>query len=298
LKIALIDTNQKKFTGDMIAHWQACGHQVQYFNTCRRPHMEWADVLWFDCVDMNLIAATKKDPSLVEGKKVIARAIDIDVWANHFNAVDFDRVDHLIFIAPHVMDYLLSKKKVSCPVHLIPCGVDTDRFTMRKDPVKNKDVAVVARLWHGKGIDLLLQAIAMMPEFTFHICGKWGLNGIERGWYKNYIDQFLSHHDNWTYTEQVPDMNDWLEDKTYAVCFSKKEAFSYSTAEAASKGLMPFVHEFYGCQDVWPILFRWHSLDELATAMRCRWYDPESYRAYVVDRYPLGKMLEAFDALL
>jgi len=301
MRIAITDTNQGKFTRDMMRHWQSQGHHVKLFGTCRRPHMEWADVLWFDCVDGNLVAATKKAPELTEGKFVIARAIDIDVWACHFNAVNWSRVNHIIFIAKHIKDYMLEEKnmrhKVHCPVHLIPCGVDTNRFTMRRNPVRNNNVAVVMRLWHGKGIALLLQLIADMPDYHFHICGKWGMSGIEKGWFKHYIDDYLSRHDNWTHVAQVDDMNEWLEDKAYALIPSMKEAFSYAAAEAMAKGIKPAIHNFYGASTLWPEEYRWSTIGQVREIFSEE-YKPERYRGYIEGAYPLSKMMNAFDKIL
>ena len=261
--------------------------------------MEWADVLWFDCVDGNLVLATKKDPSLSRGKKVIVRAIDIDIWAGHFRSVDWSKVDHLIFIAPHIRDYFLSHITLpdSVKVHLIPCGVDLNKFTMRRCPERNNDVAVVMRLWHGKGIDYLLQLIASAPEFTFHICGKWGLNGLESKWYKAYIDSFLSRYDNWTHVEQVKDMNEWLEDKAFALVCSKKEAFSFAAAEGAAKGLKPIIHNFFGAEDTWPEEYRWDTIGQ-AVEMLNGPYEPFKYRRFIERVYPASKMLKLFDEII
>lgn len=299
MKIAVIDTNQRKFTGDMMAHWTRQGHEVKFFWTCHRPYMEWADVLWFDCVDNNLVCATKRIPEVLRGKKVIARAIDIDVWAGHYNNVDWTKVHHLIFIAEHIRELVLSNKKIleNVQVHLIPCGVDLDKFSLRANPIRTNDIAVVMLLWHGKGLDLLLQAIAALPEYQFHLCGPWGFRGIETGWYKAYVDRFLSHYDNWTQVDHVADMSAWLEDKTFTLVCSKKEAFSFVAAEGAAKGLRPLVHEFYGIEDVWPAEYRWRTIEEITQLVR--WpYEPSRYREYIAECYPLRRMLDAIDSLI
>lgn len=297
MRITVFDTNQTKFTQGMINHWRASGHEVKWFNTCHMPLIEWADLIWFDCVDANLKCATTKLD--IAGKKIIARAIDLDVWAKHFNSVDWNKVDHLIFIAKHIQDFMLGEKRIPdrVGIHLIPCGVDLEKFTMRKKPERNNSIAVVMRLWHGKGIDYLLQLIAALPDYHFHICGDWGLGSVEKRWYIRYIEQFLSHYDNWTRVTRVNDMNEWLEDKTFGLVCSKKETYSYAGWESAAKGLKPVVHEFFGAESVWPDQFRWRTIEEAIQLIRGP-YEPSKYREYVAERYPLSRMLDAMDVLL
>lgn len=299
MKIAVIDTNQYKFTQDIIDHWRSTGYDVKPFHTCHEEYMRWADLLWFDCVDNNLVCATRRMPDVIKGKRIIARAIDIDVWASHYNSVDWSKVDDLVFIASHIQKWVVTKRKMpEClRIHLVPCGVDLDRFTLRQDPAHSRDVAVVMRLWHGKGIDLLIQAILQNPEFHFHICGQWGLNGLEQGWYRSYINEMLEKAKNWTHIERVDDMNAWLENKSYALICSKKEAFSYAAAEGAAKGLKPLIHTFYGHGTIWPRSWCWQTLDELRKKLN-GYCVPEAYRGYIETVYPLTKMLEKIDDIL
>jgi glycosyltransferase involved in cell wall biosynthesis len=301
MKIAVFDTNQFKFTQEAIDHWVGQGHEVHQLYTCHPPVLEWADVLWFDCIDGNLTWATSAEGApMIKGKKIIARGIDIDVWAGHFQAVNFDLVDHLIFIAPHIKDYFFSRRTVpdKVKVHLIPCGVNTDKFTPRRDMFWNRDIAVVMRLWHGKGIDVLLQAIAELPQYTFHICGAWGMGGAEREWYSHYIYDFLKPCKNWMHVESVQDMNEWLEDKSYALLCSKKESFSYTIGECMSKGMHPLIHRFYGAERIWPEKYLWRTVGDLSRMLREAVNDREEYRNFIVENYPLSRMLEAFDGIL
>lgn len=300
MKIALFDTNMGKFTKGMVEHWRTQGHEVTYFHTYHLPFVEDADVVWFDCVDGNLVCATREYADSLRGKKVIARAIDIDVWARHFTGVEWSQVSHLVFIARHIRDYVTSTFDVPSrvKVHHVPCGVDTDKFSLRRSPAANTNVAFVGSLWHGKGIDLLFQFVAALPDFEFHVCGKWGLGSLEERWYRPYIDQFLSHYTNWRWVESVPDVNDWLEDKTYALVCSKKEAFSYFAAEAMAKGLMPLIHEFYGARDIWPSDYLWREISVATARIRHAPYRPHEYRNYVERKYPFSEMMRRFDELL
>lgn len=300
MRIAVFDTNSRKFTTDMMEHWRSQGHEVSFLHTFHLPHAIAADVLWFDCIDGSLRTATKDHWRVIEGKKVIARGIDIDIWAHHFPTVDWSKVDHLVFGAKHIQDYMLNSITLpdNLQVHHIPFGVNLEKFTLRQDITPNNRIAFVANLWSGKGLDLLWQLIALMPEYHFYICGRWGMSSLEERWHKRYIGQFLEPCGNWTHVERVPDMNEWLDDKTFTLICSKKEAFSYAAAEGMAKGLMPVIHDFYGASNIWPGRFRWRTVVGAAKMIRSRTYEPVEYRQYIGETYPLPKMLRAMDELL
>jgi glycosyltransferase involved in cell wall biosynthesis len=175
-----------------------------------------------------------------------------------------------------------------------------DKFPMRKDPVNNKHIAWVAERWHAKGIDYFLQFAAMLykqdPEYKITAVGIWADNAVS-GWYRAYINQFMEVNPmNVEIIENVPDMNEFLEGVSHVTCFSKKEAFSYAIAEGMSKGCKPIIHNFYGCDKIWPKKFVWNTLDE-ALAMVDGPYIPEMYHKYA-EEYSVKKMLSAFDKLI
>lgn len=301
MKIGVFDTNQFKFTQSMIDRWKTAGHEVRQMYTCHMPIIEWADVLWFDCVDGNLLWATGDEGHpYLRGKKVIARAIDLDVWAGHFKGVNWQYVNHLVFIAPHIREYFLSLKGVpkTCQVHTIPCGVDLERFPLKRDLRWSNNIAVVMRLWMGKGVQLLMQAIAMFPQYNFHICGAWGMGGGEREWFTHYWSEFLEPCHNWMLVDSVPDMSEWLEDKTYSLICSGKEAFSYAAGEAMAKGLQPLIHSFYGAKSIWPTQWVWRTLDDLRGMLDYTAYRPHEYREFMQQTYSLDAMMERVNVLL
>jgi hypothetical protein len=97
VKILLFDPYNKKFTADMIAWWEANGHEVTFSQYYNPDLVEDADVVWFDTVDNNAASATNPDSALKDewayetkkgkwdmhdmdltGKKIVVRPIDIE----------------------------------------------------------------------------------------------------------------------------------------------------------------------------------------------------------------------------
>jgi glycosyltransferase involved in cell wall biosynthesis len=305
-RIILFDPNCYKFTDDMVEHWEKEGHEVKKTLYYDPAMVDWADIIWFETADHNLEVATntgevgwKLQDMDMSKKKVICRIIDIEAWCGLHNNVDWDYVDEVIFIAPHIKALVEGDVTLrsSC---VIPPGVNMNKFTFRKKPVNNKHIAWVAERWYAKGIDYFLQFAAMLykrdPEYKITAVGIWADNATG-GWYRAYIDQFIEQNPmNVEFIEHVDSCNIFLEDVSMVTCFSKKETFSYAIAEGMSKGCKPIIHNFYGSNAIWPKRFIWNTLDE-AIDMVFGEYNPEVYRIEV-GQYESSKMLKEFDKII
>ncbi len=290
----------------MVAHWESQGHETRKTLYYDPVIAIWADTLWFETCDNNIHQATQENVNGetaetvgLKDKHVICRVIDIEAWCGLHTQVAWDYVDDTIFVAPHIKDLVEKDVMVPNPI-VIPCGVNMDKFTMRKDPVNTKKIAWVAERWYAKGIDYFLQYAAMLykvaPEYKIYSLGIWADNATS-GWYKAYIDYFMEKNPmNVEFVEHAPDMNEFLEDKSHCILFSKKEAFSYAIAEGMSKGLKPIIHRFFGCDAIWSKRFIWNTIDE-AIEMTLGDYNPLAYRTEV-GQYSLDKMLKSFDEIL
>jgi glycosyltransferase involved in cell wall biosynthesis len=308
MKIALFDPNGYKFTRDMMAHWRSQGHEVKeefYYN----PELvDWADVTWFETCDNNIYRATINEKeefqlSHFKNKWIICRPIDIDVWSRHYMRVDWSMINEIIFIANHIKAEVdRDLPNVGERSHVIPCGVNTNDYPLKADLSRGKNVAWVAHRWDAKGIDYFLQYAAMLyqadPEYHITAVGTWS-DGIQSGWYRQYIDQFIRENPmNIEFIERVDDMNEFLETQHFAICFSKKEGFSYSIAEGMSRGLKPIIHNFYGCGDIWPKEYTWNTVNDAVMMTITGGWDPEEYRRWVKEHYDLSIMLKEFDKLI
>ena len=306
-KIVLFDPNCYKFTDDMVEHWEKSGHEVKKSLYYDPALVQWADIIWFETCDNNLAQATKlgehgwKFSEMdMTNKKVICRVIDIEAWCGLQNNVDWTYVDETIFIAPHIRDLVLRDVDIKSH-YLIPCGVNENIYNFVDKP-KGKNVAWVSERWYAKGVDLFFQYAAMLykedPEYKVYAVGIWA-DSCRDSWYKAYIDHFIRENPmNVEFIDRVDNMNDFLDNMDYAICFSKKEAFSYAIAEGMCKGCKPIIHNFYGCGWLWDKKYIWNTLDEALVMTLNNEYNRNEYREYVVDNYSLEKMLSSFDELI
>lgn len=319
MRIVLFDPYNKKFTADMIDWWETHGHEVifsQYYNP---DLIEDADVVWFDTCDNNLLSAMKPDAALKDqwayetkkgkwdmhdmdltNKKVIVRAIDIEVWSGaHANEI-WDLVDDVIFVAPHIQKLMMTDSRPQAGrfrQHVVPCGVNLDRWTFR-DHEKGFNIGVVSELWESKGVDLGLQIAMKLKKIDPRYQITWlGKNQMYH-WGKAYFDDLakdlpITHDDSF-----VEDLNSWWEDKNYVLHCGQKETYTYAVAEAMSKGIKPIFHRYYGADITWPGL-TWTSIDEAINLITEDKYDSSSYRQYLINHHlDLESMMQAFDKII
>lgn len=321
MKIALFDPYTPKFTADMVGWWESHGYEVKVDRYYDPEMVDWADVVWFDTCDNNLLSATNpsqalRDEWLVErrkdipwdlheydlsNKKVIVRPIDIEVWQGNF-AYDnmWDVVDDVIFLAPHIQNIMMADSRPQAgkfKQHIIPCGVNLERWTFRERE-DGFNIGVVAELWESKGVDLALQIAMRLKEIDPRYQITWlGKNQMYH-WGKAYFDDLAKDlpitHD----IDFVEDLNSWWEDKNYVLHCGQKETYTYAVAEAMAKGIKPIFHRYYGADETWPGL-TWTSIDEAIDMITEMKYDSESYRQYLIDhKLDLENMMEAIDEVL
>lgn len=328
MKIALFDPYGGKFTSGMQKWWREHGYEVEYQRYYNPQVAEWADVLWFETCDNNLMSATNPSQAILgddanykpwdlhdmdlSNKKVIVRPIDIEVWQGHQSGSLWDVVDDVIFIAPHIREVagvdVLPGRKEDLRIHTIPHSVDLDRYHFaERGP--GFDIAVVSERWMSKGADYILQIALKLKEIDERYKIHWLGKRSDYQWELAYFDEFIDHHKlpieftNWIEGDNAVD--EFLEGKNYLLHASHKEAFSAATAEAMAKGIKPVLHRFYGADDLWPDM-TWDSIDEAIVALdadpspvKGQTYDSQSYRDYLIQHgYDLPSMMARIDNVI
>lgn len=300
MKIAVFDCCRFKFMSELIKHWEDLGHQVKKTIYWDPKMVEWADTVFFDWADNSLIRATNPNDELYlqsgltipKGKHIVCRCHDIDAWCGHYQRIDWTFVDDLIFVGKHIQDLVMKNlnKPDSLKVHLIKHGIDTDKFTFRKDPVKNNKIAWIGRITHHKCLELALQVLAENPDYELHAVGT-SLDS----WELAYVDDFVKRNNlKFFHYPQVESINEFLEDKTYILLTSFKEAFSYAVGEGMAKGLKPLIHWFYGAENVWPEKYLWSKISEV----KLDDYNPQEYRDFIENNYNFKEFLKNYDSIV
>lgn len=316
MKIALFDPYLLKFTQDMVNWWTANGHEVRIDRYYDPELVIWADVVWFDTCDNNILSATSPGEAILgtkfydnreipwdmhemdlTGKKIIVRPIDIEVWqGHHAHANVWNLVTDCIFIAPHIRDMALQDSRMQghqMKIHTIPCGLNMSKwkFKVRKP---GKKVAIVAERWVSKGVDYAIQIAMKLPMYDFYWLGK----NNDYHWEAEYLHDMIKRHVPNLHLEEefVPDLDAWLDDKDYILSCSKKEAFGYNYAEAMAKGIKPVIHEFFGFEPLWGDSgYTWASIDQAVSMISNKEYDSDAYAQYLIDKgYDINSVMTKF----
>ena len=317
--LALYDPYGGKFTTGMQKWWSDNGYEVKYSRYYDPSLVEWADVLWFETTDNNILSATNPSEALLAddanfkpwalcdhdltGKRVIVRPIDIEVWQQHYMGVDWTHVNDVVFIAPHIRNLVdveaLQGYHQDMGVHVIPHSVDLDAWTF-KERQPGFNIAVVSERWISKGTSEILQIALKLKQIDKRYKITWLGQRSDYQWEHAYRDEFVEHHQlNIEFVNMVDSVDEFLEDKNYLLHASHKEAFSAATAEAIAKGIKPVLHRFFGADDIWPGI-TWSSVDEaIEMITETNNYHSEKYRDYLIQHdYTLPLMMAKIDKLI
>lgn len=298
MNICVFDACNGKFSSGIVNHWKAQGHEVK---TAIYPEPDWikeSDVAWFDWVDNSLIKTSNEFRP--QKKRIIARLFDVDYYAGHYGAVDWTYVDDLIFINDRIQKLVMEKITLPSNVHVhnIKCGIDLDKFTLRKQPVNNKHLVWIGRYWIAKNLAGALQVYKTLVKHDH----EWRMTVLgerpDPKWWEDYLNQLIEEVPGVTYVKHVPDVSAFLEDKSHLILTSFKEAFSYVTGEAMAKGIKPVINNFPSAKDIWPKKFVYTTEEDAVNMLLDDSYNPTEYRDFIETNYSLKKQLNHFDRLL
>lgn len=307
-RIFIIDAWNGKFTRPMFDYWTRKGHEVRTDIYWGPQFVEWADICWFYPVQNNLIQASRKQEK-PEDTLIIAEAVDVDIYAAHPGAVNWDFVDHLVFMADHMRDYALGrfKKLRRFPqdhIHVIPGGLDLDRWTLRADRPKGYNVAFVGRLWIAKNVfgavQIFNQLIKTDPDHPWRLFIRGEKYHPEQWWQRqveSYIELDPDLKSRVTFVPQQKSMNEWLENMDFLLQTSFKEAFGYVIAEALAKGIRPVIQTTTGAEKIWPSFWVFRTHDEAVRMFLENGDSPADRRAWIEEVYPLSGRVRMFEEI-
>jgi len=215
---------------------------------------------------------------------VIVRCHSFEVFQSEWQNIKWENAAAVIFVADHVLAYAKEKWGFSHPnTHVIPCGIDTDRYTPPPDKQYGKVIGFVGSLNHKKGPMLLAQVIKAVtdydPEFEFRLCGREGD--------PRFTTYFWHMLEQWGIRDNVSNLG-WLDDMRpfyhscdYILSTSPWEGTAQCIGEGIASGCIPLVHAWPGAREQYPAAFVWSEVwelfDRLAVGAALTVHHPRAY---------------------
>ena len=295
----------QNFLDDIVRHFEVDYEVCTCFDGSNKTLNEvvaWADIIWVEWANELAVALTRGLP-LMANKRVICRLHSYEAFAPSLQQIKWERIDDLIFVAPHIRDYTLQQlpgldQKVK-RIQVVPNGIDLKRFApIDRKPGKN--LAFLGYINYKKGPMLLLHAFAELhrqdPSYRLFLGGTF-----QDDRYKLYFQQMVREMDlgdRVVFDGWIDDVPAWLADKHYIVSTSVLEAHPVGIMEAMACGVKPIVHNFVGAQNIFDSSHLWNSIGEFVAMVRSRDYDSRAYRAFIETNYSLERQLSSLDQIM
>jgi len=251
-----------------------------------KPHLaEDAKVVWCEWANQKAIPVSH---AKIKGKKIL-RVHAFEVFTDYASEINWQGFDVVIFIDEYIKDYAERQFGKIPNAVVIPNGVDLERFKL-KPKVKNNKIAFAGYLTRKKGIGELLLLAKSLPEYEFHLAGKYQENDIA-DWinYKKPDNVFISP---WQYDEAMPK---FYEDKTYILNTSLRESQAMTVMEGMACGLKPLVADWIGAKEIYGDNV-YGNIDELKALLEAP-YEPEKYRQFIIDNYNFENIYKKIEKL-
>ena len=251
--------------------------------------IDWGDIIWLEWANQSAVIATNYER--IKDKKVVLRLHSYEVFTDYPKQINWDVVDRLIFVAPHIRDILDEMspgivEKVKSEV--IYNGVDIEKIPFKeREPGYN--VAWVGYINYKKNPQMALQVIKKLVDinkrYKLHIAGLY-----QDLRYKIYLEHMIKEmglQDNVIFYGWIDDMESFWKDKNYLLHTSLHEGHSLAVNEAMARGVKPVIHNFRGARELYPIDWLFNTIDEAVNTFRAWDYNTLSdrnTRQYIIDK--------------
>jgi len=254
--------------------------------------MQWSDISWFE--PCNLAVTASRLPKLCES---IIRMGRCDAYKRWPQQVNWANIDILVTVGSRIARDILVQKipglESQTSVVTVPNGVNLEKFEFINRR-RGKNIAFLANLTMLKNPAFVLQCMQKLhyidPEYRLFFGGEFVDPALEH--YLKYMVAALDLRDVVFFDGGAEDVCSWLEDKHYIVSTSIIEDRGMGLLEGMACGLKPVIHNFPGADQAFPSEFLFNISEEFCRQICSDKYEPQRYRRFVEEKYPLEKQLK------
>ena len=261
--------------------------------------MRWSDISWFEWCT-GLAVAGSQQPKVC---KNIVRLHRYEAYQKWPQQVNWANVDLLITVGNSFTKETLINKvpdiETQTSMVVIPNGVNLERFPFANRP-RGKNIAFLANLRMVKNPAFVLQCMQKLhyidPEYRLFFGGIFQDSALEQ--YLRHMVATLELNDVVFFDGWQSDVNSWLSDKHYVISTSIIESQGMGLLEGMACGLKPVIHNFPGASEIFPREFLFNIAEEFCDQILSDKYEPEIYRRFVAENYPLKNQLNRVNDVL
>ena len=270
-------TTYRNFIDPLVKEWRKDKEvfvSTEDFNTQMADE---AEIIWCEWLHNRAVDVANYK---CKAKKFL-RIHAYEAFSNLIHYIDFSKFDKVIFIAKHIKDYVEFKVGPLPNATVIPVGIDLDKFKLT-DKTRNNKIAYAGEITRKKGVGELLLIAKSLPEYEFHVAGKFKDEDVARHLNEKQPENVFIHPYSY-------DLNEFFRDKTYFINTSLREGNPITVLEAMACGLKPLINDWVGAVKIYG-RFVFRDLFELEQLLRGD-VTPDVYREFA-EQYNLKRTIE------
>lgn len=247
-----------------------------------------AELIWVEWANDKAI-----DISMMETKaKKILRLHAYEAFHESIKKINLNGFDTVIFIDNYIKDYVERQYgKVNGAV-VIPNGVETGKFNLNPQKIKNNKIAYAGYLSRKKGIGELILLAESNPDYEFHLAGRYQEDDIAD--YLNYRKPSNVFIENWKYDEALPE---FFNECSYVLNTSLRESQGMTICEGMSCGCSPIIRGWLGANDMYKDKWIYNNMKEFRQLLENP-TPPEECRQFILDNYDVNNIYPKIEGLL
>jgi hypothetical protein len=252
--------------------------------------MKWSDISWFEwCTD--LAVAGSKQPKVCKNVIGLRCYEGRERWPQQVNWANVDVVVANSFVKDALVRNVPDIESQTSVI-TIPSGVNLEKFAFTNRQ-HGKNIAFLSNLRAADNPAFVLQCMQKLhyidPEYRLFFGGLFQDQTLEQ--YMKHMVDALNLRDAVFFDGRQEDVCSWLEDKHHVVSTGTIESQSVGLLEAMACGLKPVIHNFPCADQMFPSEFLFNISEEFCEQICSASYEPQRYRRFVEQNYPLKNQL-------